>query len=293
MLCKAYFPCRSVFFTQDAINHLDAMMFLCKSRHMNYPIIDPVIFEIGPLQVRWYGLMYIFAFICAYLIVTHLSRKKRFTLNSEEIQDLLLYAILGLLIGARLGYILFYNLEYYLAHPLSVFAVWEGGLSFHGGLIGLVVIGVIFARRRNKPFLMLADMAAVAAPPGLFFGRIGNFINGELYGRITDVPWGMVFPGAGPHPRHPSQLYEAFLEGAVLFVVLFYLSGKVQMRGALVSIFLIGYGIARFFVEFFREPDAHIGFVIGTLTMGQVLSLLMVAAGLAIIIVQKIRTRAS
>lgn len=250
---------------------------------MNYPIIDPVIFELGPLQVRWYGLMYIIGFVLAYLILLHLSRRRVFSIDRNDIEDLMVYGIIGLLIGARLGYCIFYNLEFYLAHPLKILAVWEGGLSFHGGLIGLVAAGALFARMRNKPFLMLADMGAVAGTPGLFFGRMGNFINGELYGRVTDVPWGMVFPGAGPYPRHPSQLYEAFLEGIVLFVVLFFLSMRVKVRGALIAVFLMGYGAARFFVEFFREPDAHIGFVVGILTMGQVLSLFMVAAGAAVL----------
>ncbi len=248
-------------------------------------MIDPVIFEIGPLQVRWYGLMYIIGFACAYLILLYLSRRRVFAIERTEIEDLMVYGIVGLLLGARVGYCLFYNLEFYLANPLKIFAVWEGGLSFHGGLIGLVIAGAVFARMREKSFLMLADMGAVAATPGLFFGRIGNFINGELYGRVTDVPWGMVFPGAGPYPRHPSQLYEAFLEGIVLFVVLFFLSLKVRLRGALIAVFLMGYGLARFFVEFFREPDAHIGFVAAALTMGQVLSLFMTAAGAALFVV--------
>lgn len=251
---------------------------------MTYPMIDPVIFEIGPLQVRWYGLMYIIGFACAYLILLYLSRRRVFAMERSEIEDLLVYGIVGLLLGARVGYCIFYNLAFYLANPLKIFAVWEGGLSFHGGLIGLVIAGAVFARMRNKSFLVLADMGAVAATPGLFFGRIGNFINGELYGRITDVPWGMIFPGAGPYPRHPSQLYEAFLEGVVLFTVLFFLSLKVRLRGALIAVFLLGYGLARFFVEFFREPDAHIGFVFGAFTMGQVLSLFMAAVGAALFV---------
>ncbi|MGM0403399.1 MAG: prolipoprotein diacylglyceryl transferase [Thermodesulfobacteriota bacterium] len=252
---------------------------------MTYPMIDPVIFEIGPLQVRWYGLMYIIGFACAYLILLYLSRRRVFRIDRNEIEDLLVYGIIGLLLGARVGYCLFYNLEFYLANPLKILAVWEGGLSFHGGLIGLVIAGAVFARIRKKSFLMLVDMGAVAATPGLFFGRIGNFINGELYGRVTDVPWGMVFPGAGPYPRHPSQLYEALLEGLVLFAVLFFLSLKVRLRGVLIAVFLMGYGLARFFVEFFREPDAHIGFVAAALTMGQVLSLFMAAAGAAVFVV--------
>ena len=256
-------------------------------------MIDPVIFELGPLQVRWYGLMYVLGFVCAYAILVYLSTRRKgfFRMDRGEIEDLLLYCIIGLLAGARLGYCFFYNPGYYLAHPLQVFAVWEGGMSFHGGLIGLVLVGAAYSRMKKKPFLMLADMAAVAATPGIFFGRIGNFINGELYGRITDVPWAMVFPGGGPYPRHPSQLYEAFLEGLLLFAVLFVLSMKVRMQGALISVFLIGYGLARFFVEFFREPDPHIGFVVGSLTMGQVLSLFMVAAGIVLISVQTLRAR--
>jgi len=256
-------------------------------------LIDPVIFELGPLQVRWYGLMYVLGFVCAYAIAAYLSKRRKdyFRMDRGEIEDLLLYCIIGLLVGARLGYCFFYNPGYYLANPLHIFAVWEGGMSFHGGLIGLVLVGTAYSKIKKKSFVMLADMAAVAATPGIFFGRIGNFINGELYGRITDVPWAMVFPGAGPHPRHPSQLYEAFLEGLLLFVVLFVLSMKVRMQGALISVFLIGYGLARFFVEFFREPDPHIGFVLGSLTMGQVLSLFMVAAGIVVISVQTLRAR--
>lgn len=256
---------------------------------MSYPWIDPVIFEIGPLQVRWYGLMYILGFASAYLVLLYLSRRKHFQIDRKEIEDLLVYCIVGLLLGARLGYSIFYNLDFYLDNPMRVLAVWEGGMSFHGGLIGIVIAGLIFSKIRKKSFFMLADMAAVASPPGLFFGRIGNFINGELYGRVTDVPWGMVFPGGGPYPRHPSQLYEALLEGVLLFIIMLTMSMKARMRGALISTFLIGYGIARIFVEFFREPDAHIGFVVGMLTMGQVLSLFMIAVGVSLLAWQKIR----
>lgn len=256
---------------------------------MSYPLIDPVIFEIGPLQVRWYGLMYIVGFVCAYLVLLNLSRRRHFSMERKDVEDLLVYCIIGLLAGARLGYCLFYNPGYYIDNPLRIPAVWEGGLSFHGGLIGIVIAGILFAKARKKPFLMLADMGATAATPGLFFGRIGNFINGELYGRITDAPWGMVFPGAGPYPRHPSQLYEAFLEGLLLFLVLYAMSMKARMHGVILSVFLIGYGLARFFVEFFREPDAHIGFIAGGLTMGQVLCLVMVAAGVCLFAWQKVK----
>ena len=257
---------------------------------MSYPLIDPVIFEIGPLQVRWYGMMYIFGFAAAYLVLVRLSRYRHFSIDRKGIEDFLVYGIVGLLVGARLGYALFYNPMYFLANPLSVFTVWEGGLSFHGGLIGIVVASLIFGKTREKPFFMLSDMGVVAATPGLFFGRMGNFINGELYGRITDMPWGIVFPGAGPYPRHPSQLYEAFFEGIVLFVILYWLARKQRIRGFLSAVFLIGYGIARFVVEFFREPDAHIGFIAGVFTMGQILSFLMIAGGVLIIVYQKKRS---
>ena len=249
---------------------------------MEYPRIDPVFFEIGPIQLRWYGLMYIIGFVCAYFLLLYLSRREQCDMNKKEIEDLLAYGVMGLIIGARLGYCVFYNFGYYLYHPLKCLAIWEGGMSFHGGLIGLIIGGWLFSRTRHKSLLMLADMGALAATPGLFFGRIGNFINAELYGRVTDVPWGMVFPGGGDLPRHPSQLYEAFFEGIVLFIALFVLSRKVKTRGVLISVFLTGYGLLRFILEFFREPDAQLGFVAGILTMGQILSLAMVAAGLVL-----------
>lgn len=246
---------------------------------MNFPEIDPVLLHIGPLQLRWYGLMYILGFVAAYFILVNVSRKRNYELARAEIEDLLAYCVAGLIIGARLGYCLFYNFGYYFEHPLRIFAVWEGGMSFHGGLIGLVVAGWIFSRIKKKQFLMLADMGALAAPPGLFFGRIGNFINAELYGRVTDMPWGMVFPGAGPFPRHPSQIYEALLEGVVLFILLYVIHLKTRISGILISSFLIFYGVMRFFLEFFRQPDQHLGFISGHLTMGQILCLIMMSAG--------------
>ncbi|HOJ13334.1 MAG TPA: prolipoprotein diacylglyceryl transferase, partial [Deltaproteobacteria bacterium] len=200
--------------------------------------------------------------------------------DGADVEDLVTYCILGLVAGARIGYCLIYNPSYYLAHPLKFFAVWEGGMSFHGGLIGLVLTGYLFSRARKKPFLMLADLGAIGATPGLFFGRIGNFINGELFGRVTDAPWGMVFPSGGPVARHPSQLYEAFGEGLLLFVILYLAARKVSTHGVVFGIFLACYGAVRFVLEFFREPDPQIGFVLLTLTMGQVLCLAMVALGL-------------
>ncbi len=250
---------------------------------MTYPQIDPVFFQIGRLQFRWYGLMYILGFLCSYFIAVRISKHKGYGLTKNDIEDLLSYSIAGLIIGARLGYCLFYNFSYYIAHPLKCFAVWEGGMSFHGGLIGLVIAGWIYARLNGKSVIMLADIGAVAATPGLFFGRIGNFINAELYGRPTTVPWGMVFPGGGFFPRHPSQLYEAFSEGILLFIILSLITWKSNTRGIVISFFLIIYGIMRYFLEFFREPDSHLGFVMGSLSMGQVLCMAMIAAGTALL----------
>ncbi|MEJ2025675.1 MAG: prolipoprotein diacylglyceryl transferase, partial [Deltaproteobacteria bacterium] len=191
---------------------------------MTYPLIDPVLIQVGPFAVRWYGLMYVVGFLLGYFLLRNLSRREQYDLTKEEVGDLLYYCMVGLVVGARLGYCFIYNFSYYLSEPLKIFAVWEGGMSFHGGLAGTAVAGWIFSHRRRKSLLMIADMGAVAAPLGLFFGRIGNFINGELYGRETTLPWGIVFPGAGNVPRHPSQLYEALFEGVILFVVLFLLS---------------------------------------------------------------------
>ncbi|MFC1825714.1 prolipoprotein diacylglyceryl transferase [Thermodesulfobacteriota bacterium] len=250
---------------------------------MTYPTIDPVLIQFGPLQLRWYGLMYIFGFLAAYFIFLRGSKKGTHDLSKKEIGDLLTYCIAGLVIGARLGYCLFYNFSYYLHHPLKILAVWEGGMSFHGGALGVLIVGWIFSIRNNKPFFTLADLGALAAPIGLFFGRIGNFINGELYGRKTDVPWGMVFPGAGDFPRHPSQLYEALLEGLVLFLILFLLSRRRRARGFLFGTFLSGYGLFRFLIEFYREPDPQLGFVLGPFTMGQILCAIMMACGVYVV----------
>jgi phosphatidylglycerol---prolipoprotein diacylglyceryl transferase len=250
---------------------------------MNYPQIDPVFFKLGPLQLRWYGLMYILGFLCSYFLAINLSKRKGYDITRSEIEDLLSYAIVGLILGARLGYCFFYNFSFYIHNPLKLVAVWEGGMSFHGGLIGLLLAGALFARRYKKPYLMLGDIGALSATPGLFFGRMGNFINAELYGRVTDVPWAMIFPGAGPLPRHPSQLYEGLCEGLLLMAVLYLLSRKVNARGSLLSCFLILYGVMRIFLEQFRQPDAQLGFIFGHITMGQILSFLMVATGLALL----------
>lgn len=251
---------------------------------LNYPHIDPVIFRLGPLAVRWYGLMYIIGFLAVHLLVGYQTRKYKLTRLAERYEDLNFFLILSLILGARLGYILFYNFSYYLGHPLEIIAVWQGGLSFHGALLGMLLGGWLFCRKHKLDFLATTDVYVVAIPIGLGLGRIGNFINGELFGRVSDVPWAMVFPAGGPMPRHPSQLYECFLEGVLLFTVLWTLRIFHYRRGwpagTLIATFLLGYGALRILVEQFREPDLQVGFLFNLLTMGQLLSGLMVAAGL-------------
>ena len=249
---------------------------------MKYPHIDPVLIHVGPLSIRWYGLMYVVGFLLGYLLIRKVSQRHRYRLSKEEVVDLLYYCMVGLVVGARLGYCLIYNFSYYMDQPLKIFAVWEGGMSFHGGLAGAILAGWLYAHRHDKSLLMIADLGALAAPLGLFFGRIGNFINGELYGRVTSMPWGMVFPGAGNKPRHPSELYEAFFEGVVLFFILLLLSRKRRPHGFLMASFLVGYGVFRFFLEFFRQPDPQVGFILGVFTMGQVLCSIMIVAGIGL-----------
>jgi phosphatidylglycerol:prolipoprotein diacylglycerol transferase len=243
--------------------------------------IDPVIFQIGPLAVRWYGLMYLLGFAAAYLLICHLSKLRGLALSKEGVSDLLFYGVLGVILGGRLGYVLFYNFEQYLSRPLEIFAVWQGGMSFHGGLLGVIAASVLFCWRRKLPMLLCGDVLVASATIGLGLGRIGNFINAELWGRVTDLPWGMVFPGAGPLPRHPSQLYEAALEGLVLFLILYLLHRRKVAEGVPFFCFFAGYGLFRFLVEFVRQPDAHLGFLWGGATMGQLLSLPMILFGIS------------
>lgn len=251
---------------------------------MQFPKINPVFLKIGPLEFRWYGLMYIVGFICAYFIVLRGVKRRNLSLTADDVADLIFSLALGVILGGRLGYVLFYNFTYYLAHPLKVFAVWEGGMSFHGGLIGVVLAGLYISRRKKIGFFALADLCVPAAPIGLGLGRLGNFINGELFGRPTDLPWGMIFPGGGGVPRHPSQLYEALLEGPVLFTVLFLLQRKHRPTGVIFWTFVSCYGLFRFFVEFFREPDPQLGFVLGPFSMGQLLSFPMFLFGALMVI---------
>ena len=246
--------------------------------------IDPILLDLGPIRVSWYGLMYVFGFFASYLLVRYQMKRKDFGISKLEVENLYFYLILGLIIGARLGYVLFYDLKMYLADPLEIFAIWHGGMSFHGGLIGVLLVGILFSWRRKKSFWKIADLLIVTAPIGLGLGRIGNFINGELYGRVTQVPWGMVFPKGGPDPRHPSQLYESALEGGVLFLILWFMKDRKLPTGGLLALFLSLYGVFRFFVEFFREPDSQVGFVIGHFTMGQVLSSFMIVLGILLFV---------
>lgn len=246
---------------------------------MQMPPIDPVFLSIGPLQFRWYGLMYVLAFIATYFIIRSEVKRKKLPLTSDDISDLVFFGALGVVLGGRIGYILFYNLPFYLTNPLKLLAVWEGGMSFHGGFLGVVLAFVLYSRRKQLPFLTLIDMAALCAPVGLGLGRIGNFINAELYGRPTTMPWGMIFPGSDGLARHPSQLYEAFLEGLVLFFMVRFASRKSDATGVAAWTFVAGYGLFRFFVEFFRQPDAQIGFFFQWFSMGQFLSLPMFLLG--------------
>ena len=246
---------------------------------MQFPHIDPVFLSIGPLQFRWYGLMYVLSFIATYFIISSEITRKKLPLTKDDVADLVFYGAMGVVLGGRIGYILFYNPGFYLNNPLKLFAVWEGGMSFHGGFLGVMLAFLLYARRRKIPFLTLIDMAALCAPVGLGLGRIGNFINGELYGRATGSPWGIIFPGSDGVPRHPSQLYEAFLEGLVLFFIVLFVSKKTRVSGVTTCSAIAGYGLFRFIVEFFRQPDAQMGLFFGLFSMGQLLSLPMLIIG--------------
>ncbi len=252
---------------------------------LTYPQIDPVAFSLGPLKVHWYGLMYIIGIGAAWVLARRRAKEPHFPWSSAQIEDLVFYCALGLMIGGRLGYILFYNFSAFLADPLMITRVWEGGMSFHGGMLGAFAGMWAFARSTQSKFSDVTDFIGPYVPLGLFTGRIGNFINGELWGKPTDLWIGMVFPGAGPEPRHPTQLYEAGLEGIVLFILLHIYRRSHPPRTAVSGMFLLLYGIFRFAVEFLRLPDAHIGYLaFGWLTMGMVLSLPMIVVGLFILI---------
>ena len=253
-----------------------------------YQGLDPIAISLGPLVVRWYGLAYVLGFVCAAAIIYFVAKRWKLGMSEDNLLTLMVCAIVGVVLGARIGYVLFYGDGYYLSHPLEILAFNQGGMSFHGGLVGLLIGGAVAARMTRIPFLTLADLGSIAAPIGLFFGRCANFVNGELWGAPTDGPLGVVFGGAaGMMPRHPSQLYEAVLEGIVIFCVLFALSRKRPPRpqGTFLGAFLVLYGIFRFLIEFVREPDVQLGYLWGGwLTMGQVLSAPLIVAGIALLI---------
>lgn len=246
-----------------------------------HPHFDPIAIHIGPFGIHWYGLMYLTAFM-AFLLLGKWRVRQSQTLGWSErhIDDLLFYGALGVVLGGRLGYVLFYQPSYFAAHPLEIFAVWQGGMSFHGGFLGVLIAMAVFSRQEKMGWLGLMDFIAPLVPPGLAAGRFGNFINGELWGRPTDLPWGMVFPEVDAQARHPSQLYEFGLEGIVLFLMLWIYSSKPRPVGAVSGLFLIGYGSFRFLVEFTREPDSFLGLLALNLSMGQWLSLPMVIVGI-------------
>ena len=251
-----------------------------------YQSLDPVAFYVGPLAVRWYGLAYVFGFLFAALVLYLVARHWKLRFSSDNILTIMICEVIGLILGARLGYVLFYGNGYYFAHPLEILAFHQGGMSFHGGLVGALVAGIVAAKLTGIPYLTLTDLGAIAAPLGLFFGRCANFINGELWGAPTDGPFGVIFGGsAGDIPRHPSQLYEGILEGLIIFIVLYVLSRKLppRPRGTFIGLFFILYGVFRFLIEFVREPDAQLGYLWGDwLTMGQVLSLPLVIVGIVL-----------
>lgn len=250
-----------------------------------HPQFDPVAFSLGPLQVHWYGLMYLVGFLLFWLLGRNRALEPWRGMTPEEVEDLLFYGVFGVVLGGRLGFCLFYQSEWYFAHPLDIFKVWHGGMSAHGGMIGVVAAMFLFARAKKKSFLAVADFVTPLTPLGLFFGRIGNFVNGELWGRVSDggYAWLMAFPQSGGFlPRHPSQLYEATLEGALLFILLWGYSKKKRPLGSTAALFCVGYGLARFFVEFFREPDRYLGLGLFGLSRGQWLSVPLIVLGVAV-----------
>ena len=249
---------------------------------LHHPNIDPVALHLGPLQIHWYGLMYLLGFWGCWWLAVRRGRMAHVGWSEQQVSDVLFYIVMGVILGGRIGYTFFYNFSGFLADPLVIVRIWQGGMSFHGGLLGVTAAMWLFARNKGLSFYQVADFCAVVVPFGLLTGRIGNFINGELWGAVTDLPWGMVFQTGGPLPRHPSMLYEAFLEGAVLLAILWWFGKKPRPAPAIAALFLILYGAFRFAIEFVRMPDAHIGYLYGTgwFTMGMQLCVPMIAAGL-------------
>ncbi len=247
---------------------------------LTYPNIDPIAISLGSVNVHWYGLMYLIGFLGVWILGRYRAKNSQSPITPESIEDLVFYGAMGVVLGGRIGYVLFYNFSSFLQDPILIFKIWQGGMSFHGGLLGVLFAMWLFGKKHRCTMFQLIDFLAPLAPIGLFTGRIGNFINGELWGRVTTIPWGMVFPEAGPLPRHPSQLYEAFFEGFLLFIILWFFTQKPKPYRAPTGLVFICYGCFRFFVEFFRTPDAHIGFIaLNWLTMGQLLSIPMIVIG--------------
>ncbi|WP_220721453.1 prolipoprotein diacylglyceryl transferase [Agarivorans litoreus] len=253
------------------------------STPLQFPEIDPIAISIGPLDVRWYGLMYLFGFLFAMWLGNRMADKPGSGWTRAEVSDLLFYGFVGVIIGGRIGYVLFYQFPQFLDDPLYLFKIWTGGMSFHGGLLGVIAAMIWFARRTKRHFFTVADFIAPLIPFGLATGRLGNFMNGELWGRATDMPWGMVFPTGGLVARHPSQLYEFALEGVLLLVILLVYAKRKPPMGAISGAFLLGYGSFRFIIEFFREPDSHLGLLSLGMSMGQILSLPMIIFGVLFI----------
>ncbi len=248
---------------------------------LHYPQLNPIAFHLGPIAVHWYGLMYLVGFVSAWLLGIYRANHSQGQWRAEQIADLLFYVALGVLLGGRIGYTLFYNLPAFIHQPSTVFEVWQGGMSFHGGLLGVIVAVLLFCRKTKKPLFNVTDFIAPLVPIGLAAGRLGNFINGELVGRVTTLPWGMLYPQAGPLPRHPSEIYECLFEGVLLFIVLWWYSNKRRPRAAVSALFLLGYGCVRFSLEFFRQPDPQYGFILWDwVTMGQLLSTPMIVFGM-------------
>jgi phosphatidylglycerol---prolipoprotein diacylglyceryl transferase len=254
---------------------------------LHYPHIDPIALQLGPMAIRWYGLAYIAGFASAYFFLKPIF-VHTFSCTKDDLLDYFSYAVVGVVLGGRLGYVVFYDFSYFIQYPSSLFAFWQGGMSYHGGALGAMIGSVLYAKRRHISVWKLLDFLGIASTFGLFFGRLANFVNGELYGRVTSFKWGMVFPGGGLLPRHPSQLYESFFEGCVLFLCLFGLMKSKKLNdGQLFGAYVFGYALFRFFIEYTREPDAHLGFVIGAFSMGQVLCAGMGVIGLTILFMRR------
>jgi phosphatidylglycerol:prolipoprotein diacylglycerol transferase len=250
-----------------------------------FPDISPSLFSIGAFELRWYALAYLVGILLGWILIRRVTSAPDDPVGRLPLDDLVNFSIIGIILGGRLVYVFFYNAEYYLANPIDIFKVWEGGMAFHGGFLGVVAAVIFTAFKHKVEIIRLGDLAAMVSPIGLFFGRLANFINGELYGRVTDVPWAVIFPNGGGLPRHPSQIYEALLEGVLLFIIMMLAChmGARRKPGLMIGLFLTGYGMARIFVENFREPDSQIGFLFGGITMGQMLSLPMVLIGFVLI----------